>query len=142
MAWQKITSEDLASRLSADEIAAYSANGAWDRDAAAQLLAQTTAVFRGHVASGRKCRMDADAETLPAMLVSAALAYATFDLCARLGTEPTEARKEARRAAEELLVKIAAGEIVPEDAGDAPTAAPSLAQCPAFAQATPERMLD
>lgn len=63
---------------------------------------------------GGRCRLSPTDGEIPDGLFRPVLAIAILDLLNRFNVHPTEARREAARAAEDYLKEIAAGRIVPE----------------------------
>lgn len=114
MAWRKPTQEDLAVRLSQTEISAFTRASTFETDAADGVLAQSAAFARDAMRSGGRCRLSPTDGEIPDGLFRPVLAIAILDLLDRFNVHPTEARREAARAAEDYLKDIAAGRIVPE----------------------------
>lgn len=114
MAWRKPTQEDLVARLSQTEISAFTRASTFETDAADGVLAQTAAFARDAMRSGGRCRLSPTDGEIPDGLFRPVLAIAILDLLNRFNVHPTEARREAARAAEDYLKEIAAGRIVPE----------------------------
>lgn len=114
MAWRKPTQEDLVARLSQTEISAFTRASTFETDAAEGVLAQTAAFARDAMRSGGRCRLSPTDGEIPDGLFRPVLAIAILDLLNRFNVHPTEARREAARAAEDYLKEIAAGRIVPE----------------------------
>ena len=114
MAWRKPTQEDLVARLSQTEISAFTRASTFETDAAEGVLAQTAAFARDAMRSGGRCRLSPTDGEIPDGLFRPVLAIAILDLLNRFNVHPTEARREAARAAEDYLNEIAAGRIVPE----------------------------
>ena len=114
MAWRKPTQEDLVARLSQTEISAFARASTFETDAAEGVLAQTAAFARDAMRSGGRCRLSPTDGEIPDGLFRPVLAIAILDLLNRFHVHPTEARREAARAAEDYLKEISAGRIVPE----------------------------
>ena len=114
MAWRKPTQEDLVARLSQTEISAFTRASTFETDAADGVLAQSAAFARDAMRSGGRCRLSPTDGEIPNGLFRPVLAIAILDLLNRFNVHPTEARREAARAAEDYLKEIAAGRIVPE----------------------------
>ena len=114
MAWRKPTQEDLVARLSQTEISAFTRASTFETDAAEGVLAQSAAFARDAMRSGGRCRLSPTDGEIPDGLFRPVLAIAILDLLNRFIVHPTEARREAARAAEDYLKEIAAGRIVPE----------------------------
>ena len=114
MAWRKPTQEDLVARLSQTEISAFTRASTFETDAADGVLAQSAAFARDAMRSGGRCRLSPTDGALPDGLFRPVIAIAILDLLNRFNVHPTEARREAARAAEDYLKEIAAGRIVPE----------------------------
>ena len=138
--WRQITEADLAATLSQGEIDAFRRDGATDgSDPVASLLARTAGKVRVYISSNASVKMGAY-PTIPEGLVSPACDLAAWDVLKRIDVVPNEARKAARDAAEKMLEDIARGLLKPESAVD--DDGNETATTPAFAPATPERMLD
>ena len=114
MAWRKPTQEDIVARRSQTEISAFARASTFETDAADGVLAQTAAFARDAVRSGGRCRLSPTDGEIPDGLFRPVLAIAILDRLNRFNGHPTEARREAARAAEDYLKEIAAGRIVPE----------------------------
>ena len=125
MAWRKPTQEDLVARLSQTEISAFARASTFETDAFASqsgftadtvdgILAQSAAFARDAIRSGGRCRLSPVDGTIPEGLFRPVLAIAVVDLLNRFSIAPTDARREAAKAAEDHLKDIAAGRIVPE----------------------------
>ena len=114
MAWRKPTQEDLVARLSQPELSAFARASTFETDAADGVLAQSAAFARDAMRSGGRCRLSPTDGEIPDGLFRPVLAIAILDLLNRFNVHPTEARREAARAAEDYLKEIAAGRIVPE----------------------------
>lgn len=139
--WRKLTEDDLVATLSRAEVDAFKND--FEIEAVEKLLIDVTAEVRGFIDSGRKCRMDPDEATLPAMLKSAAMDYMAFKLLKRLDIVPNEARTKAYDRACDLFEKVARGEIVPPDYGTPATDdTKQVATSPTFSPAQPARLLD
>ena len=122
MAWRKPTQDDLTARLSADEMDAFSSSSGFSPDVADGVLAQAAAFARDAVRSGGRA--------IPDGLFRPVLAIAVLDLLNRFSIPPTDARRDAAKAAESYLAEIASGKIVPEsyaadDAEEAKGAGPA-----------------
>lgn len=131
MAWRKPTQEDLTVRLSQTEISAFTRASTFETDAADGVLTQTAAFARDAMRSGGRCRLSPTDGEIPEGLFRPVLAIAILDLLNRFNAHPTEARREAARAAEDYLKDIAAGRIVPEsfdaNGGEEPKSAGPMA---------------
>lgn len=114
MAWRKPTQEDLVARLSQTEISAFTRASTFETDAADGVLAQSAAFARDAMRSGGRCRLSPTDGEIPDGLFRPVLAIAILDLLNRFNVHPTEARREAARAAEDYLRDVSAGRIVPE----------------------------
>ena len=114
MAWRKPTQEDLAVRLSQDETDAFASQSGFTADTVDGILAQSAAFARDAIRSGGRCRLSPVDGTIPEGLFRPVLAIAILDLLNRLSIAPTDARRDAAKAAEDYLKDIAAGRIVPE----------------------------
>ncbi len=116
--WKKLTAEDLASKLSQREIDAYSRSSFAQTEPVDALLDHTVEEVRGFIASGRKCVLDPNESTIPAMLTSAVLDYVTFNLLKRINQPVSDPRTKAYDRAVALFDKLATGAIVPPDGGE------------------------
>ena len=114
MAWRRPTQDDLTARLSQDELDAFAASAGFSSDVVDGVLAQSAAFARDAMRSGGRCRLSPTDGEIPDGLFRSVIAIAILDLLNRLNAHPTEARREAARAAEDYLKEIAAGRIVPE----------------------------
>ena len=114
MAWRKPTQEDLTVRLSQDETDAFASQSGFTADTVDGILAQSAAFARDAIRSGGRCRLSPMDGTIPEGLFRPVLAIAILDLLNRLSIAPTDARRDAAKAAEDYLKDIAAGRIVPE----------------------------
>jgi len=110
MSWITLNEDDIESRLSGPELAAYktTALASGQGDPVPEIIAQVTAEVRGHVAACAKNSLDADLTTLPAKLESAALDVIAYRLLTRLPRAVSEDRKDAMRAATRLFERVAA----------------------------------
>lgn len=142
--WRTVDENDLAASISQGEIDAFRQDGALDgSDPVARLLRSTTDAVRGYIACNGSVRMG-PAGTIPVGLVIPAMDYAMAKVLNRLAIPLSEDRRKALEKAESLFEKISKGEITPEsysedgevDDSDRPATAP------AFADATPQRLLD
>ena len=134
--WVKPTETDLAANLSQGEVDAFRRDGALDgTDPVAPLLDRTASLVRTWIASGGRCSKMGPAGTIPAGLVIPAMDYAMAKVLNRIS---------ALKRAEEIFDKIANGEIAVESyAPDGEVDDSTLpVSSPAFAPATPERLLD
>ena len=114
MAWRKPTQEDLTVRLSQDETDAFASQSGFPADTVDGIIAQSAAFARDAIRSGGRCRLSPVDGTIPEGLFRPVLAIAILDLLNRLSIAPTDARRDAAKAAEDYLKDIAAGRIVPE----------------------------
>lgn len=114
MSWRKPTRDDLTARLSDRETNAFSRSSGFSTDAVDGVLAQAAAFARDAVRSGGRARLSPEDGAIPEGLFRPVLAIATLDLLNRFSIRPTEARRDAAKAAEAYLAKVAAGEVVPE----------------------------
>ena len=142
MAWRELTESALAGVLSQREIDAFREDGALDgADPAAALLQAVASHVRGFVLAGG-CRRPGPEGTVPQQLEMAALNIAAAKILKRMNVPMNEDRRRAAERAEDLLAKVAAGEIpVEPDGEDGESAAPSPAR-PASLPPAPARMLD
>jgi hypothetical protein len=114
MAWRKPTRDDLTARHSAEEMDAFSSSSGFSPDVADGVLAQAAAFARDAVRSGGRARLSPEDGSIPDGLFRPVLAIAVLDLLNRFSIPPTDARRDAAKAAESYLAEIAAGKIVPE----------------------------
>ena len=114
MAWRIPTQDDLTARLSADEMDASSSSSGFSPDVADGVLAQAAAFARDAVRSGGRARLSPEDGSIPDGLFRPVLAIAVLDLLNRFSIPPTDARRDAAKAAESYLAEIASGKIVPE----------------------------
>lgn len=114
MAWRKPTRDDLAARLSAEETESFSLSSGFSPDAADGVLAQAAAFARDAVRSGGRARLSPEGGAIPDGLFRPVLAIAALDLLNRFSIPPTDARRDAAKAAEAYLADIASGKIAPE----------------------------
>ena len=114
MAWLKPTQSDLTARLSQEEQDAFAVSSGLTSDAVAGVLHQAAAFARDAVRSGARARLSPEDGTIPEGLFRPVLAIAILDLLNRFAVQPTEARREAAKAAEDYLNQVASGKIVPE----------------------------
>ena len=142
--WRTVDETDLAATLSQGEVDAFRRDASLDgSDPVARLLERTVASVRGWISCNSAVRMG-PAGTLPASLISPAMDYAAFDVLKRVDVVPNDARRDARKRAEEIFEKISTGalgcESYSEDGALAEDTRPASA--PAFADAHPKRLLD
>ncbi|MCR5838041.1 MAG: hypothetical protein K6G94_00210 [Kiritimatiellae bacterium] len=142
--WRTVDETDLAATLSQGEIDAFRADGPTDgSDAVARLLQSTVDTVRGYISCNGAVRMGPSG-TIPRGLVIPAMDYAMGKVLNRIGVPLTEDRRKALERATDLFEKISRGEITPESYAEDgqldDDARPASA--PAFAPATPERLLD
>lgn len=142
--WRTVDETDLAATLSQGEIDAFRADGPLDgSDPVARLLESTVETVRGFLSCNGSVRMG-PARTIPRGLVIPSMDYAAAKVLNRIGVPLSEDRRKALEKAESLFEKISQGEITPESySGDGSiddSARPASA--PAFAPATPRRLLD
>ena len=114
MAWRKPTRDDLTARLSAEEMDAFSSSSGFSPDVADGVVAQAAAFARDAVRSGGRARLSPEDGSIPDGLFRPVLAIAVLDLLNRFSIPPTDARRDAAKAAESYLAEIASGKIVPE----------------------------
>ena len=114
MAWRKPTRDDLTARLSDRETAAFSRSSGFSPDVAEGVLAQAAAFARDAVRSGGRARLSPEDGAIPDGLLRPVLAIAVLDLLNRFSVPPSDARRDAAKAAEAYLAEIASGKIVPE----------------------------
>ena len=115
--WRKLTEDDLIANLTRREAEAYRRD--FEIDPVQKILDETADMVRGNIESGRRCRLSPEAGTIPTMLVSPAVDYATFKLLKRCNLSINEPRTKAYEHAVALFDKIAAGQITPPDGVDA-----------------------
>ena len=114
MAWRKPTRDDLTARISSREQDAFSRSSGFTDDVVDGVIAQAAAFARDAVRSGGRARLSPEDGTVPEGLFRPVLAIAVLDLLNRFAIPPTDARREAAKAAEAYLAEIASGKIVPE----------------------------
>ena len=114
MAWLKPTQSDLTARLSQGEQDAFSASAGMSDSAVEGVLRQAAAFARDAVRSGARARLSPEEGTIPEGLFRPVLAIAILDLLNRFAVQPSDARREAAKAAEDYLNQVASGKIVPE----------------------------
>ena len=114
MAWRKPTRDDLTARLSAEETDAFSSSSGFSPDVADGVVAQAAAFARDAVRSGGRARLSPEDGSIPDGLFRPVLAIAVLDLLNRFSIQPSDARRDAAKAAEAYLAEIASGKIVPE----------------------------
>lgn len=142
--WRTVDETDLAATVSQSEIEAFCKDGPLDgSDPVARLLESTVETVRGYLSCNGALKMG-PAQTIPRGLVIPAMDFAAAKVLNRIGVPLSEDRRKALEKAETLFEKISQGAITPESysedgAGD-DSARPASA--PAFADATPERLLD
>ena len=131
MAWRKPTQEDLVARLSQIEMVAFSGSSSFETDAVESVLAQTAAFARDAMRSGGRCRLSPTDGEIPDGLFRQVLALAILDLLNRFDVPPSDARREAAKAAEDYLRDVSSGRIVPEsfdaEGGEEPKSAGPMA---------------
>ena len=114
MAWKKPTEQDLTSRLSQREVAAYSRTSEFGTDTVEAVLAQATGFARDAIRSGGRCSLSPNDGEIPEGLFRPVLAIAILDLLTRLNVVPNDARRDAAKEAESYLRDVSSGKIVPE----------------------------
>ena len=114
MAWRKPTRDDLTARLAKREEDAFSRSSGFSTDVVDGVLAQSAAFARDAVRSGARARLSPEDGAIPDGLFRPVLAIAVLDLLNRFSVTPSDARRDAAKAAEAYLADIAAGKIVPE----------------------------
>ena len=114
MAWRKPTRDDLTARLAEHETNAFSRSSGFSPDVADGVVAQAAAFARDAVRSGGRARLSPEDGSIPDGLFRPVLAIAVLDLLNRFSIPPTDARRDAAKAAESYLAEIASGKIVPE----------------------------
>lgn len=113
--WREITKEDLIATLSEEEAELFGAGFALDDAPLRTQLENITATVRGHIRSGRKCRMSPNEKLVPDFLITPAMDYAAYNLLKRRRLPVNEARTHAYDRACQLFEKVSTGVIVPED---------------------------
>ena len=111
--WRKLTEDDLIANLSRMEADAYRRD--FEVDPVPAILDETADMVRGNIESGRKCRLDPTPGTIPTMLVSPAVDYATFKLLKRMDVIISEPRTKAYDHAVALFDEISKGHVTPPD---------------------------
>lgn len=142
--WRTVDETDLAATVSQSEIEAFRADGPLDgSDPVARLLESTVETVRGYLSCNGALKMG-PAATIPRGLVIPAMDFAAAKVLNRIGVPLSEDRRKALEKAESLFEKISQGAITPEsyaeDGATDDSARPASA--PAFADATPQRLLD
>ena len=142
--WRTVDETDLAATVSQSEIEAFRADGPLDgSDPVARLLESTVETVRGYLSCNGALKMG-PAQTIPRGLVIPAMDFAAAKVLNRIGVPLSEDRRKALEKAESLFEKISQGAITPEsyaeDGATDDSARPASA--PAFADATPHRLLD
>ena len=127
MAWLKPTQSDLTARLSREEQDAFAVSSELTSDAVAGVLRQAAAFARDAVRSGARARLSPEEGTIPEGLLRPVLAISILDLLNRFAVQPTEARREAAKAAEDYLNQVASGKIVPESYASSDAVEPKAA---------------
>lgn len=128
MPWITPTENDLVARLSGPELAAYrsAALKAGQSDPVGAILSGVVSEVRGYVA-GHKANALGPSGTIPDTLLDAAMALAVARLPARLPISLSDARKEAKADAIDLLKLVSSGRFfiaAPED-GEAASEQPA-----------------
>ena len=126
MPWRVPTQEDLATRLSDAEIAAYSSTVALG-DPIAELLRQTADEVRGYVAANRTAILSPVAHSLPTMLIGPCIDIAVVNLLKVVDFNAGETRQKAYDRAYQLLKEISEGKITPEPGDDSSAAVSAIA---------------
>ena len=142
--WIEPTESDLAASLSQGEIDAFRRDGALDgSDPVQRLLASTASLVRNYCSMNGSVRMGPTG-TIPRGLVIPAMDYAAAKVLNRLNVPLGEDRRAALKRAEEIFDNIAKGLMTPESYSEEELQDDSNrpASNPAFAPATPERLLD
>jgi len=126
--WITITTDDVKTRLSGAEFAAYTtkALSAGQSDPLPDITAQVVREVRGHVAGGGNTI--GDGLTIPDELLAAAVDMIVFRLTTRLGISVKEDRKTANDQAKTLMGQVGRGEFKisgPESAASEQAATPS-----------------
>lgn len=111
--WRTLAREDLAARVSEEELTAYADLEGFG-DTVNYLLEQTADEVRGYIAANRSAVLDPTAHTVPLMLVGPACDLAAFAVLKRVDLPVSEPRQKAYDDARALLAKIADGTITPE----------------------------
>lgn len=142
--WRTVDETDLAATVSQSEIEAFRADGPLDgSDPVARLLESTVETVRGYLSCNGALKIG-PAQTIPRGLVIPAMDFAAAKVLNRIGVPLSEDRRKALEKAESLFEKISQGAITPEsyaeDGATDDSARPASA--PAFADATPQRLLD
>ena len=111
MAWKKPTEQDLTTRLSQKEIAAYSRSADFGTDTVEAVLSQATGFAREAIRSGGRCSISPTEGEIPGGLFRHVLAIAIVDLLNRINVVPNDARRDAAREAESYLRDVSSGKI-------------------------------
>jgi hypothetical protein len=112
MSWLPISDDDIKTRLSGPELAAFraAALATGQQDPIGDVVAQTVDVVRGYIAACQRNVQGPDG-TIPQKLKQAALSLIVMDIMSRAaGTvlDPKGQRKEAADKATKLLEQVAA----------------------------------
>lgn len=126
MPWRVPTQEDLATRLSDAEIAAYSSTTTFG-DPITELLHQTADEVRGYVAANRTAVLSPVAHSLPPMLIGPCLDIVVINLLKVVDLNASETRQKAYDRAYQLLKEISEGKITPEPGSEGASAVASIA---------------
>jgi len=140
MSWRSVTEDDLTASLAQAEIDAYRRSGA--TDPIDPQIRATVSYVRGVIRSSpSRVRLCPDESTLPESLILPAMDYLRFEFCIRQNIAANESRTKAYENAVDLFREIRSGRFIPESF-DATDDSHEVAGSPAFAAATPSRLLD
>lgn len=120
MAWRELTIEDVAASLNQDEIDAYRQlpDFATRADPIGDLLKEVASYVRGFCRASGVVKVDPENEfTVPLSLIKPSIDIVVYKILARMPMEVLESRKEAWKNAEDLLLKVASKQFVPESFG-------------------------
>lgn len=121
MAWTSPTLEDLTSKFSVKETAAFSASSEYQGEPVKRILEMTADVFRDALRTNGRVRLSPAAHSIPGGCMSYAMDYALYDVLTRLDKVVNEDRRKKREAAERYLERVAKGELTPESYGEEDT---------------------
>lgn len=131
MSWIALTEEDIKSRLAANELETWDSAGQSEGEVVSRvpgIIAQTTGLIRGRVASCRDNLLDPDTCKIPEELLWAAATIAKNMILASLpasGQDVSEERRDENRRAHEMLDQAASCDLL--IAGDDGTTANQVA---------------
>lgn len=121
MAWTSPTIEDLTSKFSVKETAAFSSSSEYQGEPVKRILEMTADVFRDALRTNGRVRLSPVAHSIPGGCMSYAMDYALYDVLTRLDKVVNEDRRKKREAAERYLERVAKGDLTPESYGEEDT---------------------